>query len=183
MLSNAEAAKGQGVASAYSEQVKLIQQLNSDFAVEINSKSSNFDIYHMHSVDLPYKWRMNKHHINVSYVHFIPSHNEGSIRLPRFLDWIFRKYVENFYRKADELVVVNPAFISDLEKLKINRENITYIPNYVDCDLFHPLDGTIIPSLKEKYGLPKDKFIVLGCGQIQTRKGFDDFIENMYIYV
>ena len=178
MLSNADAAKAQGVSSAYHEQVALIQEMSEDFAVEINSKSSKFDIYHIHSVDLPYKLRMNKKHLNIMYVHFLPSKNDGSIKLPKLASWIFDKYVNGMYKKADELVVVNPCFISELEKLKIPSENITYIPNFVDNSKFHIVERDKINLFKEKYHLPKDKFIVLGCGQIQTRKGFDDFVET-----
>ena len=177
MLSNAESVKGQGVASAYQEQTSLIRELSDSFEMEINSRKSNFDIYHIHSPDLWYRLRMNKRHCNVVYVHFIPSKNDGSIKLPRLFDWVFRKYAEGMYRHADELVVVNPYFTQYLTELKIPEENISYIPNYVDSKNFHPLPKEDVEELKDKYKLPKDKFIVLGCGQIQTRKGIDDFFE------
>ncbi len=176
MLSGAESAKGQGVASAYREQVTLVKKIN-DLEVEINSKSSKFDIYHIHSVNPTYRMRMNKKHLNIVYVHFIPAKNHESIKLPKLAEKIFDGYVNSFYRKADELVVVNPCFINDLEKLGISKEKITYIPNYVDHESFKPLSKEKITELKDKYHIPQDKFVVLGCGQIQTRKGFDDFIE------
>ena len=178
MLSQAESVKGQGVASAYREQISLIQELSDYFEMEINSKSKDFDIYHIHSPNYRYKVRMNKKHLNIVHVHFVPSKNDGSLRLPKLINYIFNKYVECLYRKADELVVVNPCFISELEKLKINRENITYIPNYVDKSRFFPLPEDRIDEIKDEYHIPKDKFVVLGCGQIQTRKGFDDFVET-----
>ena len=178
MLSQAESVKGQGVASAYREQISLIQELSDYFEMEINSKSKDFDIYHIHSPNYRYKVRMNKKHLNIVHVHFVPSKNDGSLRLPKLINYIFNKYVEGLYRKADELVVVNPCFISELEKLKINRENITYIPNYVDKSTFFPLPEDRIDEIKDEYHIPKDKFVVLGCGQIQTRKGFDDFVET-----
>ena len=177
-LSQAESVKGQGVASAYREQISLIQELSDYFEMEINSKSKDFDIYHIHSPNYRYKVRMNKKHLNIVHVHFVPSKNDGSLRLPKLINYIFNKYVEGLYRKADELVVVNPCFISELEKLKINRENITYIPNYVDKSRFFPLPEDRIDEIKDEYHIPKDKFVVLGCGQIQTRKGFDDFVET-----
>ena len=178
MLSQAESVKGQGVGSAYQEQISLIRELDEYFEMEINSKSKDFDIYHIHSPNLRYKLKMNKKHLNIVHVHFVPSKNDGSLKLPKLINHIFNKYVERLYRKADELVVVNPCFISELEKLKIPRENITYIPNYVDKTRFFPLPEDRINEIKEEYHLPKDKFIVLGCGQIQTRKGFDDFVET-----
>ena len=178
MLSQAESVKGQGVGSAYQEQISLIRELDEYFEMEINSKSKDFDIYHIHSPNLRYKLRMNKKHLNIVHVHFVPSKNDGSLKLPKLINHIFNKYVERLYRKADELVVVNPCFISELEKLKIPRENITYIPNYVDKTRFFPLPEDRISEIKEEYHIPKDKFVVLGCGQIQTRKGFDDFVET-----
>ena len=177
MLSSAEKVKGQGVASAFREQVSLIQEMEDDFSVAINSKSSKFDIYHLHTVDPKFRFRMNKHHLNVMYVHFVPSKNDGSLKMNKLFEWVFKKYVEKTYRKADEIVVVNPCFISELENIKIPRDKITYIPNFVDHEKFKPIERDKINELKHKYQIPIDRFVVLGCGQIQTRKGFDDFIE------
>ena len=177
MLSSAEKVKGQGVASAFREQVTLIQEMKDDFEVQINSKSAKFDIYHIHTVDPKYRIRMNKRHLNIMYVHFVPSKNDGSLKMPKLFDWIFKKYVEKTYRKADEIIVVNPCFIPELEKINIPKEKITYIPNFVDHEKFKPLEPEKIDELKQKYGVPSDRFVVLGCGQIQTRKGFDDFVE------
>lgn len=177
MLSSAENVKGQGVGSAFREQVNLIQDMKDDFEVAINSKSSNFDIYHIHTVDPKYRIRMNKKHLNIMYVHFVPTKNEGSLKLPKLFEWMFNKYVERTYRKADEIIVVNPCFISELEKIKISRDKITYIPNFVDHNMFRQLERDKILELKVKYNIPKNAFVVLGCGQIQTRKGFDDFVQ------
>ena len=177
MLSRADVAPGQGVASAYFEQVALAKKIDG-LEVEVNSRSSKFDIYHIHSVHPSYRLRMNKKHINVVYVHFIPAKNHESIKLPKLAEKIFDWYVESYYRKADELIVVNPCFIDDLIKLGINKEKITYIPNYVDHDTFKPLPTESINEIKVKYNIPNGKFVVLGCGQIQTRKGFDEFVET-----
>ena len=176
MLSGAEAAKGQGVASAYKEQVRLVSQIDG-FDVEINSKSSKFDVYHIHSPNLKYRLRMNNKHLNIMYVHFIPAKNHESIKLPKLAEKIFDRYVENMYRKADELVVVNPCFVADLEQLGVPKNKITYIPNFVNHDNFKKISDTEIIETKRKYNIPVDRFIVLGCGQIQTRKGVDDFVE------
>ena len=176
MLSQAESVKGQGVASAYREQIELIKQID-DFELGFNDKSKDYDIYHIHSPNLRYKLKMNNKHLNIVHVHFVPSKNDGSLKLPPLTNFIFNKYVESLYKKADELVVVNPCFISDLEKLKISRDKITYIPNFVDSSRFYKLHKDAIDVIKEKYGVQNGRFVVLGCGQIQTRKGFSDFIE------
>ena len=177
MLSQATSVDGQGVGSAFLEQVALVKECEDLFEVAINSKSSKFDIYHMHTVNPSYRMRFNKHHVNVAYVHFIPSTLDGSIKMPKPIFWIFKKYVINTYRKADEIVVVNPTFIPPLEELGISKENITYIPNFVDHEKFHLISEEDRNNLRDKYEIPHDKFVVLGCGQVQTRKGVLDYIE------
>ena len=177
MLSQATSVPGQGVGSAYEELIAILKDCDDLFTVSTNSKSSKFDIYHMHTVNIPYRLRFNKKHVNVMYVHFLPSTMDGSLKMPRFNLWCFKKYLASLFRKADELVVVNPAYIEPLTKLGVKRENITYIPNFVDHDLFKPLSKEDIEKAKQKYGIPENKFVVLGCGQIQTRKGFLDYIE------
>ena len=131
MLSAADSVKGQGVGSAYLEQVQLVKKID-DFEMSINSRSSDFDIYHIHSPNPTFRLRMNKKHLNIVYVHFIPKKNHESIKLPKLAELIFDRYVENFYRKADELVVVNPSFIIDLKELEILMINkVRYIGYFI----------------------------------------------------
>lgn len=177
MLSQATSVDGQGVASAYLEQVALVKECGDIFDTSINSRSGKFDIYHMHTVNLRYSVRFNKKHINVAYVHFIPTTLDGSIKLPKPIFHIFKKYVIRTYRKADEIVVVNPSFIPPLVELGMKEENITYIPNFVDHEKFYKLETEEINKVKDEFGVPRDKFVVLGCGQVQTRKGVLDYVE------
>ena len=111
MLSQATSVDGQGVGSAYIEQVALVKENDDIFEVEVNSKKSNFDIYHMHTFNPQYVMRLNKRHINVTYVHCLPETFDGSLKMPKPIFWAFKKYVKHAYKKADEAVVVNPIFI------------------------------------------------------------------------
>ena len=177
MLSQATSVDGQGVASAYLEQLALVKECDDIFEVEVNSKKGNFDIYHMHTVNPTYRMRFNKRHVNVTYVHFIPSTLDGSLKMPKLIFKVFKKYVISTYRKADEIVVVNPSFIPPLMELGIPKENITYIPNFVDHEKFYLVSEEERKALRDKYEIPQDKFVVMGCGQVQTRKGVLDFVE------
>ena len=177
MLSQATSVDGQGVGSAYLEMVALVKECDDIFEVATNSRSGKFDIYHMHTVNPRYRIRFNKKHVNVAYVHFIPSTLDGSLKMPKLIFKVFKKYVITTYRKADEIVVVNPAFIPPLMELGIKKENITYIPNFVDHEKFHRISDAERNALRDKYGIPRDKFVVMGCGQVQTRKGVLDYVE------
>ena len=116
MLSSADKVDGQGVGSAYLEQVALVKDGAKDyFNIQINGKEKA-DIIHCHTIDPINYIKMKKNKgVNVSYVHFLPDTLDGSIKLPGFAFNIFKKYVIKFYKTADHVVVVNPIFMKDLE--------------------------------------------------------------------
>ena len=178
MLSKADSVEGQGVGSAYKEQVGLLKEGAEDiFDVVINDKGKS-DIIHVHSINLPYYFRLKKATVpTVTYVHFLPHTLDGSINLPKPIFNIFKKYVVSFYKKSSNLVVVNPIFIKDLEQYGIDPSKVTYIPNYVTKEKFFKKGTAEKRTIREKYGYSEEDFIVIGAGQIQTRKGVLDFCE------
>ncbi len=178
MLSKADTKPAQGVASAYLEQVKLIKEGAKDlFDVVVNDKK-DADIMHYHTVNFNFFLRMKlTKKTNVCYVHFLPETLDGSIKLPKFIFKLFKKYVLSFYRSANFLIVVNPIFIEPLVKYGIDREKIFYIPNYVSKKDFFPKNNIEINQIKKDIKIFQNSFVVLGVGQVQTRKGIIDFIE------
>ena len=109
-------------------------------------------------------------------MHFLPDTLEGSLKIPFFLKGIVKRYVFSFYNRMEHLVVVNPMFIEDLVAAGIPREKVTYIPNFVNKEKWHPLSQEEIVRLRTELGLSDNQFIVVGAGQVQKRKGIDDFI-------
>jgi 1,2-diacylglycerol-3-alpha-glucose alpha-1,2-galactosyltransferase len=180
MLSSADRVKGQGVLSAYIEQVNLVKNgLKDNYKVKINSSNLR-GIVHYHTIDfkfflsIPFSKLLGT---SVAYVHFVPETIEESLKLPVIIKRIFYKYIICFYKSVDHLVVVNPYFIDILKQYKIDEHKVTYIPNFVSEESFYRYDKEKINNLKALYSIPLDKFIVLGVGQVQTRKGVTDFIE------
>lgn len=180
MLSSATSVKGQGVGSAYLEQVKLVSEgLSDNYEVVIN-KPVRADITHFHTIDFKFflgKDLVSKTGKSVGYVHMLPETVEKSLQLPYPIKSIFFKYLIQFYKRMDYLVTVNPYFIGELEKYGISKEKVTYIPNFVSSELFYSLDAHTIKTTKEKYNIPKEKFVVLSAGQLQRRKGIFDVVE------
>ncbi len=179
MLSSATKVKGQGVSSAYLEQVELVKNGLKDYEIKINSfKYCN--IAHHHTIDFKFFLNMpfsKLKGVTVAYVHFVPETIEDSLKLPFLFKKLFYKYIIKFYKSVDYLVVVNPYFIDVLKSYKLDETKITYIPNYVSEDNFYIQEKQIVQATKEKYKIPSGKFVVLGVGQVQTRKGILDFIE------
>lgn len=179
MFSSATKVKGQGVGSAYTELIGLLQRHFSN-VLEISCNNySRADISHYHTVDpqfylstfFPGRGR------KIGYVHFLPETLEGSLKLVQPFKTIFYHYVISFYRRMDQLVVVNPSFIPKLAKYGIPAARVTYIPNFVSKKLFHPVDKTVKSELQKQLNIPSNKFVILGVGQIQERKGVFDFIK------
>ncbi len=180
MVSQATSVKGQGVGSAYMEQVKLVKDGLSDKFEIFENAHMAADITHYHTFNPSYfllkPWRCRKG-ASVCYVHTLPETMDKSVQIPKWARKIFYAYIIKFYKIMEHLVVVNPYFIDALEKYGIPRERVTYIPNFVDTDRFHPLSNAEKEAARESFGLPGDKFTVLCAGQLQVRKGAFDFLK------
>ena len=181
MRSSADRVKGQGVGACYEEQVRLVKDgLPANFKVFENSMKI-CDIMHYHTVNFRYyieRLIRGRKAVNVGYVHFLPDTMDDSLKL----NWLFRKvfysYLIHFYNSMDYLVMVNPCIIETIKKYDLNRPKLLCIPNFVSRDHFYPIEREEVPGLRQRFGLPQDTFIVLGVGQLQTRKGIFDFVET-----
>ena len=177
MFSQAASVKGQGVGSAYTELIRLLRTHLVDKFYVTNNRYGKSDLTHYHTVNPTYfansfsPARGRK----IGYVHFLPETLEGSVKLPSMAKNIFYKYVIDFYKRMDEIVVVNPIFIDKLVKYGIKRENVKYIPNFVSKNEFYSESQEKKNSFRHQLGIPLNKFVVFGDGQVQARKGVDDF--------
>lgn len=178
MISQGEEVKGQGVGAAYYELMKLLKtKLADQFEVAYNNAKGSL-INHVHTIHPLCYLRMKlSKHPSCMHVHFLPETVEGSIKLPKFIQKLFYRYIIRFYRSAQELIVVNPIFIEPLMTYGIKRENITYIPNVVSTKDFYPKEIKEPIGLFAQHDLSPEKFTVVSVGQVQTRKGVLDFIE------
>ena len=111
----------------------------------------------------------------IGYVHFLPDTLEGSIKLPGVAKKVFYQYVIDFYKRMDQIVVVNPIFIDKLTEYGLDRNKIRYIPNFVAKSEFYEQTQAKKNATRQELGIPQDKFVVFGDGQVQARKGVDDF--------
>ncbi|WP_262316932.1 glycosyltransferase family 4 protein [Lacticaseibacillus parakribbianus] len=178
MFSSADKVAGQGVGAVYTELLALLEKyFPGEFHISINKYSPSV-ISHYHTIDPAFfastfsKRRGRK----IGYVHFLPDTLDQSLRLPRPARFTLDKYVIAFYKRMDQLVVVNPNFIPRLAAYGIDPHRVTYIPNFVSRETFYPATAQVRSGLRRQYGIPEDAFVVFGAGQVQDRKGVDDFI-------
>ena len=181
MRSQALSVKGQGVGSCYEEQVELVKSgLTPEFTITENARGF-FDIVHYHTINPTYfveRLLTKRRSVGVGYVHFLPDTLEESLHLPRFIRYIVYKYVLAFYNSMDYLVTVNPFMIQRIHDYGIHKPEVSCITNYVSEERFPIMDKVAIQAVKQKYGMDEQRFVVLGVGQLQTRKGVIDFVET-----
>lgn len=183
-FSKADSVQGQGVGSAYLEQVALItSELGDEFEIVDRARSLG-DINHFHSINpefFPRIWGARRRGLaTVGHVHFIPETVNDSISMPRPARAVFNAYMMKFYRSMDHLVTVNPWFITKLaNEYGFDAGRITFIPNFVSEAAFHRLTDTEpVDRLRASLGINPDAPVVLCAGQLQVRKGFFDFVET-----
>lgn len=178
MLSKADSVQGQGVLSAHDEQVELVKNDLCDIVKVYENDKDIAQITHYHTINFPFFLKMpfvRRKSKTVGYVHFLPETLEKSIHLPGFAKYVFYKYVIKFYDVMDHLVTVNPYFIERLASYGIDKKKIKYIPNFVSSEKFYKIQDRT--SLRDRFNIPKDKFVVLCVGQLQKRKGVMEFLE------
>lgn len=178
MLSSADKVAGQGVGAVYDELMKLLRaKLPSDFEVRVNDRKPS-TLTHYHTIDPQFylsTWRA-KRGRKIGFVHFLPDTLDSSLSLPGVARVTLNKYVISFYKRMDQLVVVNPNFIPRLAAYGIAPQKVAYIPNFVSTTTFHPVTPAKRDALRADFGFKADDFVVFGAGQVQERKGVDDFI-------
>lgn len=178
VLSKADTVEGQGVGSAYLEQVRLVKEGAADKFELVYGQWRTADLVHVHTINPEFFGPLkNAKAPTVMYCHVLPDTLEGSIKLPKGIFKLFKNYLVSFYTHADYVVVVNPIFIEPLVALGVKRERVVYIPNFVNHDDFCVQDAAKIKETRLKFGIDPNAFVVLGVGQVQTRKGVKDFVD------
>ena len=180
MMSHADMTKGHGVLSVYDELVKLLETYHSDkYTIKKNTLSKS-DIYHYHTINPTFMLSMPiaKHRgATVGFVHFVPATVDESLRLWKIARLPFYWYMMKFYGCMDYIVTVNPTFVAELVKAGIKADKIKYIPNCVSSNGFFEMSSEEKSEYRKKYGIPSDRPVIIGVGQLQIRKGVVDFVE------
>lgn len=169
--------QGHGVHTAYVEMMEslsLLPELN----VKTNlSPMEEINITHIHTVGTFAFRRLvsKKGGKKVVSAHIVPESLVGSIIGAEKWLPIFKKYLRWFYNKADLVVAVSEKTKVDLQEMGVNSE-IKVVDNTIDT-FRYKTTAQQKSDLRKKLNLSAKEFIIVGNGQIQPRKKFDEFIE------
>lgn len=180
MISESEiSVRGHGVHTAYLELVKALEARD-DCKVVVNTfaKPVNADITHIHTIGaLSLSKLLFGRGKKVISAHVVPDSLVGSIALAKFWLPIAKAYMKFFYRRGDKVLAVSGMVANILEKdLGVSNKKIEITHNTIDTSQYKTNSNDKEASRK-KLGVPSEKFVVVGNGQIQPRKRFDSFVD------
>ena len=166
--------QGEGTNTAFLNCVELLKE-DKDIEVLINNDGVG-DIMHSHTYGPYYFWRGLKYKSKRIYtVHVIPDSIKGSLPAAKLLMPFVKWYFKKVFSYADVCIAISPMVeqaIKDLgaETTIVRLNNPLLVDNWKRN-----------PELRKKgreiLGLKENDFCVLGVGQLEGRKGCEDYIE------
>jgi 1,2-diacylglycerol-3-alpha-glucose alpha-1,2-galactosyltransferase len=165
--------KGQGVHTAFVEQVALLKEKN-DVEVVVNEQGWG-DLMHCHTYGPYYFWKGRRYKgKRIHTAHVIPDSIKGSLpmwqRLLPFINWFFKKV----FSYADVVIALSPMVEEAIKALGVKTRIVR---------IYNPV---LIPKWKrtnenrekgrQLLKITNGKKVILGVGQLQGRKGLEDFL-------
>ncbi len=166
--------KGNGVHTAFIDHVDLLKS-DKDVEVVINNEGEG-DVFHCHTYGLYYFFKgIGYKNRRVHTVHVIPDSIKGSLPLwPLFMPFV-KWYLKQVYSYADVCIAISPMVEEAIKQTGAKTE-IVRIFNPINIDKWKRTPA-LRKQGREMLGLKDDDFVVLGVGQLQARKGVEEFID------
>jgi len=166
--------KGNGVHTAFIDHVDLLKS-SKDVDVVINNEGEG-EVFHCHTYGLYYFFKgIGYKNRRVHTVHVIPDSIKGSLPLwPIFMPFV-KWYLKQVYSYADVCIAISPMVEEAIIQTGAKTE-IVRIFNPINIDKWKRTPA-MRKQGREMLGLSDKDFVVLGVGQLQARKGVEDFMD------
>ena len=166
--------QGEGVNTAFVDCVVLLEE-KKDLTVLVNNDGWG-DIMHSHTYGPYYFWRgLNYRGRKILTVHVIPDSIRGSLPKAKILMPFVRWYFKQVYSYADAVIAISPMVKDAITELGVQT------PVFRIDNPIHLAKWKRTKELRDRgrrlLSLKENEFCVLGAGQLQQRKGPEDFIE------
>jgi 1,2-diacylglycerol-3-alpha-glucose alpha-1,2-galactosyltransferase len=166
--------KSTGVHTAFVDHIKLLKEKD-DVDVVVNDGGTG-DIFHGHTYGLYYLWKGRKYKgRRVFTVHVIPDSIKGSLPAWRLFMPFIKAGLKIVYSYADVCIAISPM----VEKAITDsgaKTKIVSIYNPIDVKHWKRTEENRIKG-RTMLGLKNNDFVVIGVGQLEGRKGVDDFMD------
>ena len=168
--------KGQGVHTAFIDCVDIVKA-GGDVDCVVNQEGWG-DVLHAHSYGPYFFWKGLRRRYRgrkILTVHVIPDSIKGSLPAWRLLMPFVRWYFRHVYTFADVCIAISPMVEEAIRSLNVTTP-IVRINNPVRAGKFRP-GAEKRAAGRRLLNVPESAFVVLGVGQIEARKGIEDFLE------
>ncbi len=166
--------KGQGVHTAFVDCVELLSGCDGVEPV-VNGEGWG-DVMHAHTYGPYFFWKGRRYRgRRVFTVHVIPDSIKGSLPAWRIFMPFVRRYFRRVYTYADVCIAISPMVKQAIRAIGADTR-IVQIHNPIHREKFVP-SPELRAEGRRRLGIPEDAFVVLGVGQIEGRKGVDDFLD------
>ncbi|HMV11197.1 MAG TPA: glycosyltransferase [Cyclobacteriaceae bacterium] len=166
--------RGEGVNTAFVECAELLKE-QPDVDVIINSEGHG-DIMHSHTYG-PYFFLKGLFYPKrkILTVHVIPDSIKGSLPFAKQVMPFVRWYFKQVYSFADVLIAISPMVEEAIRELGVTTR-IVRMANPLQINKWKRTEA-LRKKGREILGLKDGEFCVMDVGQLQARKGPEDFID------
>lgn len=141
----------------------------------IKNSFGKADITHIHTIGPFALYKLLTSKPVVVTAHLIPDSFVGSLVGAKYWYGLSKIYLKFFYGRASMVLAVSPKVQKELVKLGIKQDRIKLFPNPINSGHFKK-NLQLREKGRRRLNIGNEDFVVLGAGQIQTRKGVADFI-------
>ncbi len=166
--------QGQGVHTAFIEQVELLRE-KPDIEVVINQEGWG-DLMHCHTYGPYYFWKGRKYKgRRIHTAHVIPDSIKGSLPMWKHLAPLANWFFKRVFSYADVVIALSPMVEEAILQLGV-KSKIVKIYNPVLLSKWKRTEENRQKGQK-LLKLSGEKKVILGVGQLQSRKGVEDFLD------
>lgn len=165
--------QGHGVHTAFTDLVEAQRALGHEVGVNEDWRDG---VLHVHTVGPTSLGRLLRHRgLRVVSAHVTPGSLRGSLNGVRLYGAVFTAYLRRLYDVADVVLAVSDAAAAEVRDMGV-RTPVVVVPNAVVTETFRLTPERRLTA-RAAMGLGPDDFAVLGVGQLQPRKGIEEFVE------
>jgi 1,2-diacylglycerol-3-alpha-glucose alpha-1,2-galactosyltransferase len=166
--------KGQGVHTAYMDCADLLKN-QSDVGVVVNGEGWG-DVMHAHTYGPYYFWKGRRYKgRRILTAHVIPDSAKGSLPTYSLFMPLVRWYLRRVYSYATVCIAISPMVEDAIRGLGV-KTRVIRVFNPIAREKFAPTAERRAEGRRLLH-LDDDAFMVLGVGQLQGRKGVDEFLD------
>lgn len=166
--------KANGVHTAFLNMIDLLKEKND---VEVITNDDGYgDVLHSHTYGPYYFWKGRKYKGKKIFTsHIIPDSINGSMPAAKLIKPLLVRYLKMVYRYADVIISISPMVERAIKELGVKTKVVNIYNPVLTEEWTHTPEKRA--AGRKTLNISKNDFMVIGVGQLQSRKGVEDFMD------